>query len=868
MKLHLLLGAAVLFVVMSSCQEGRKAESDPWSLVPAQSAWVAQVNQPQDLDLGQGLWTSLRQSPLWQDWQAQWQPFSQAIPADSMTHWLRGRPLLLASVLSGAQRYDWLILLPTDDGLEKSLLRAWQSLEKEEAQYAQSKILKISKGGAEIYLASAEGLLLVGASRLAVEAALRQKESPLKLSTQVEFTALKKLSNTKNPINIYLQSSEFSPLLRSYFPEAQFDFLPRSVEWAQLDLQWRNRDLFFTGAAILPPGPKSYLSSFKDIKRYRSGAAAVVPQNFGFWFQLNVGNVEQYLRQYRTHLENRGQLVAYEDRQALLPPGSVKSLESIVDYEIGLFEAGFSGTQVSSFGYLRLRDEEAARNVLEALSDTAFVEGHRGYLLRRLRTQNLLARTFGVVFSALHQPYYLIYQDYVLLSEDRAALKLVLSDLLDGKSLQESESYRKLIAQVPELAHWRAISQIPKAYRSWLPALAPNLQGAWEQAQDSLEALKWSLWQASVEEENLLISGILRQEKALQERISRLWTTDLPAPLRGAPQLLKNHVNQKWDIAVSDEEHQLHYLSRQGELLWSKPLDGPILGEIQQVDRYKNNKYQLLFNTANKIYLVDRLGRDVEGFPLSLPHAASAPMGLFDYDQARNYRIIVPAGKDLLNYDIEGQAVKGWAFEQADAALVTQPQHFSVGGRDLIVVMSEKGSLYQLNRRGDARFAPLRNLEALASPFFLKAEEALQASELMAINRQGELYSLRPSGLVDAVYLDRSRPADFFLYREGNYIFSHRNHLVVQSEAQPFSVSFDGDISSVPQLFSRDEQWYLAAYSAAAEEIRLFNAKGQLLQGFPIFAQGPFALGALHRDTHLHLITYSRDGTLICYQLQ
>ena len=49
-----------------------------------------------------------------------------------------------------------------------------------------------------------------------------------------------------------------------------------------------------------------------------------------------------------------------------------------------------------------------------------------------------------------------------------------------------------------------------------------------------------------------------------------------------------------------------------------KAIRGIILDNINQIDFYKNKKIQYVFNTEDSLYIIDRLGQNVEDFPLSL----------------------------------------------------------------------------------------------------------------------------------------------------------------------------------------------------------------------------------------------------------
>ena len=67
-------------------------------------------------------------------------------------------------------------------------------------------------------------------------------------------------------------------------------------------------------------------------------------------------------------------------------------------------------------------------------------------------------------------------------------------------------------------------------------------------------------------------------------------------------------------------------------MLWKKQLDGAILGKIEQIDMYKNGRLQLAFATPNRVYVLDRNGKEVAPFPLKFNDKVTQPLSVFNYD--------------------------------------------------------------------------------------------------------------------------------------------------------------------------------------------------------------------------------------------
>lgn len=869
-----LLGFSLLAFIAWSCQPEKAPKIELSELVPPNTAWVAQINDWEELAEG------LENSPLYQDLNAlerlknieqSLRIMAYDLGRDTLLDLLEDRPHLLCKSLSGADRYAWLLLLEIKP---RELTKLNQVLAQKKAKvqvYGQDTLQQWSLDEQhQVFLHLNQQFLALSNERFSIESVLRQLEQKVARPDLEELQTLMNNRNEKSQLNLYLSLTEAPDYLKLLSPEK---ILAEDIgAWASLDLDLE-RDQIIGSGLIKPELDRVHQGAiFKDIPAQEAEAAKIIPINVAHWIHWNVGNVGQFQRNRVSFFEQTNRLKAHQDRLAKLEITDENTLLGIIDNEMGVFQAGsFNGVQLN-YAYARLRDAELAETTLSGISfqDGENITGHRGLVIRRLKELNLFNRVFGSLFADQHRPYYFIYQDYLIMCEEVGGLKYLLNDLLENKVLAQSDSYLNLERALPNRYHLRVLASPNDFLQANKASLDQKFEKELRSISDSLVNLRWAVGQIRYDQDYGFFSGILKREKRLKEKIVRQWTAKLPAPLKGEPKFLLNHLNQKYDIAVSDEENHLMLLDRKGEMLWRKALDGPIIGSIYQVDLYKNRKLQMVFNTANKLYVVDRLGRDVEGFPVSFPQAASAPVAVFDYDQVRNYRFVVPLGKKLANYDAQGKVVKGWNFKAAKSDILFQPQHFSVAGRDLIVTYSEEGKLFQLNRRGEERFkAPEGDaLEELKPPFFLKERESLAESELIAGSNSGRMYVIQPEGRIDAVYLDRAHPAEHLLYFADRYIFSDEELLFVKDENQPFNASLEGPISTRPKAMISNNRFYLAAFSAQAEEIRLFNEEGQLVEGFPVFAQGPFDMGSLNRDQHLNIVTYSKDGTLICYQLR
>ena len=167
-------------------------------------------------------------------------------------------------------------------------------------------------------------------------------------------------------------------------------------------------------------------------------------------------------------------------------------------------------------------------------------------------------------------------------------------------------------------------------------------------------------WASSYLNKGFLHHAINIQKGLHEEEDQKiLWTASVPSVFKG-PYVMKNHKTGTKDIFVQDTTNAIFLFGASGKLKWELSLDQPIIGSVSQVDIYSNNKWQMVFNTKDKLYVIDINGRNVDGFPVNFNYSATSPVGVMDYDFNEDYRFLV-AGNDnkIHNYNIYGDKVKG-----------------------------------------------------------------------------------------------------------------------------------------------------------------------------------------------------------------
>lgn len=117
-----------------------------------------------------------------------------------------------------------------------------------------------------------------------------------------------------------------------------------------------------------------------------------------------------------------------------------------------------------------------------------------------------------------------------------------------------------------------------------------------------------------------------------------------PAAKGPAEFQVKNSGTGKMNTLRQNADNSLALIDHNGKQLWKIAFPGKIVGEPAQIDIYNNLKIQYLIAEGSKLHLIDRLGREVKKFPLTLPGAAKSGPVDFKKDKLVYWQIETSAG--------------------------------------------------------------------------------------------------------------------------------------------------------------------------------------------------------------------------------
>ena len=289
------------------------------------------------------------------------------------------------------------------------------------------------------------------------------------------------------------------------------------------------------------------------------------------------------------------------------------------------------------------------------------------------------------------------------------------------------------------------------------------------------------------------------------------------------PIIVKNHINNKNEIIVQDSENKIHLINNDGQVEWTKKINGKILKEIHQIDTYKNGKLQYVFNTENNLFVIDRKGRNVGRFPLKFDDKITKPISIFDYDKNKNYRLLITQNRELFMFDSKGKRVKGFEYKKK-SEIITKPKHFRISGKD-IIVFKTIDELLILDRRGKIRIKPKGNYNYSNNEIYQNENNLVSTSnknEIVKINMKGD------------VKIGESMSFNSKLISSKNLLITLQKNIIanLDKETEIEFGKYDGF-----KIYNLNKNEFVTVYDSQNKNLYFLDKNLNIQDGFPIYSK-------------------------------
>ena len=348
----------------------------------------------------------------------------------------------------------------------------------------------------------------------------------------------------------------------------------------------------------------------------------------------------------------------------------------------------------------------------------------------------------------------------------------------------------------------------------------------------------------------------LNQSKETNDIFTEFFLT-FENEINSDPIWLKNHINNQYDFAFQDSENYLYYYSNKGNQYWKKKIPKKIIGDIKQIDIYKNGRLQIIFRTEDRLYVLDRNGNEVKELSFEIDSGENnIPISIFDYEKNRNYRFLVTNDNIIEMFDSRGKKVSGFKPNTFESSIIKSPVHIRIDGKDFIIVQLENGDLKILDRRGRDR---------------INIDEQIQFSENSIYSYMKTFTTTDNQGYLVQIDLDGKLSKKNLNITSDNLIDIKNDNLVYISEnilsIKGININLPFGRYSKPKIFNESSRMLIGISDFSENNIYLYEDNGELIKGFPLKGNSIIDIRDSDKDGKIEVITRLDNYSIVSYEL-
>lgn len=830
---------------------------------------------------------------LIQKWTSDLKDFQGLLQStESFKDYLSNSKLASGVDWTDASSFNWLFILENKKTFDiEKFITELPDYHIDKRRYRGNAIYEILYNGKiEFVLSYYEDLLLVARRSNAVETSIEQID---RIRQNVffsnHFSKIYSNLHRKSNVNLYIGFRDLPILINNLQPNiiAQLTSLGLSFDWAGFNFIADKDNLEFNGQLYSNYDNEFWYQLSKQSTVDSSNIAELLPDNTALSLYFGLSDFGKFYRAYKEE--------DFTDFEQFILP--------IMKGELLFFLTNPTTLDFSSnkFVALRLKDAREAKNLLQkygAQYGEMQTTRYQNFEIHRITSPNLLVPIFGLDLHPLQNPYYVIIDDFVIFCNSATALQVWIEKYNFDKKLTRLPNAQFMARSMSKNNHVHIFIQtryilpiihscinpelhafVANEWRNLLPMSPISIQMKGNGKGNFITNMRMQLF---TEIDNNILVNAAKSAKidkshleVVKTAINVSWQYDLKAAIEGEPTVITRPDSSSYVIAAKDKENRLYVFSQNGDLLWEKTFDEPIMSEIYGLDYHNTKNLQFIFNTKSFIYFLDEAGKEVKKMPLAAPAAT----GMLMVNYSKGVRLMVSCTNgNIYGYDKSGVPLRGWNPKTSVGALAFPPQFIET-----------KDNAYLITQMQNYRVG-IFQFDAMATGFYIPIYNYNTSKQPVGIDKQGQRFAIglsnggiqivTPKGITFNISPESKLKGDVkFAY--GNFAGDNRLDYARYANNKLIAHYYN-DKNSFQQLYEKDIKEKLDAIfglsikngtfdrlggvDIQAGKIYLYNEKGDMVSGFPLEGTTPFKLTDFLKDGSQSIIVGNRQK-IVAYKI-
>ncbi len=721
------------------------------------------------------------------------------------------------------------------------------------SKYDNIHIYNIHNDSLNIFFTNVSNLACFSSSKTIIEDAIKAFNSEYNFANNDKFLNIYNTLNNSTEINIIYNLDNFIELSEP-IANSMLKSFNNLNDWVAADMTIKDEKIILNGYNLI----NYKLSKFADIlnnqKSEEIRAFSFIPENINHLFSLGFNNINELYSNNNKLLEKNNKIWEIEkDKKKTQETYKFDYNEFInhIDNEAGIFNTG-SINEENYYTYFRLKESIHAYSLIQRIINPEKSIRYLDKEINYISESNLVSNIFGEHFKFTNHHFFIEIDDYFIFSKSPSNLEIIIDNYISGSTLENNANFTRFkdntLSKSNVFIYINTAKFIEKISSDL--NLSTNL--------DSLEKFTGLSYQITNNKSYQINNFSLYYDEDFKESIKEKWFVQLDTLSKMKPQVIYNHSLKKNAVVIQDLAKKIYYITDSKKYRWDRNLNELIIGSISQGDFFKNNKTQMLFNSANNVFMLDIYGRDVERFPIKIKGSTKIEHSLFDYNKSKRYRIIL-AKKDnsILNLDSKGKNVIGWKHNKNNT-INQKLIHFKEKNKDYILSASKNEiELLAINGTSRLKFKSNYTLNNVRNIIIDNK------SNLITVNNNNQFFICNLDGSsseISVSSLDSSSKIAFNKERN-ELIFSNKNNLYFLDENfnEVDIKRFNNQIKGI-EIFNN----YMVIQTR--NEIFLFK-NNEIINGTPLKYDGTYSIANLSNNDKINILL-TRKKILYNYELE
>lgn len=579
----------------------------------------------------------------------------------------------------------------------------------------------VEKG--KFYLRALRGVVAISTARTLLDEAFNEKNR--KQAVEETYASLKQLMDKETVCNMYLDFSAISyanPKIKA----KDFVFNGKAI----CDVEFNPDEVTFNGFNI--PDSVSVLNTLSGQQAQPFDFVGILPFNLISYKAIGLSDYPNWKKKLNIPLEETQNFWKNINDSAMF--NVERQLTENIGGKVLMVEVKHSAI-ISKALITEVRDTSEVNEILNYLSDSLRL--FQSIKIAALKNKELAGVLYGNVFN-ISSTYAFVSGNYMVITETKETADYFINSVTNNAMATQNEvfmNYAKDNLNSPfNYQYYCSPAKKINVIKSIFGFTNEENDKRFEKFSDM--SITCNNYKNTIQ----FRTHLKYQQSTSNKEIPGLWTFEADTTISSNIWSFINHKSNENELLIQDAKNNLYLINATGNNLWKKEINEPIASNIYTIDAFKNNKFQMLFNTANYLHLIDRNGNYVEGFPVKLPAKATNALVVFDYENTKEYRLLIACDdRTIYNFNVNGARNEKFAPIKTSEEVQLPVEYVKVGASDYLVACDVGGKIYVYSRRGAGRIDFSNKILERSGNYYVDAGNTIQNSRIIYLDDKNSL---------------------------------------------------------------------------------------------------------------------------------